>query len=92
MMDGLFPIATTLISILASGLLGMILNKQGEVCRRIASVDDRLGSLDAKMFSHITASEIHEAGFVRAEERHKTMTQTVNKAHERIDSLKEARG
>ena len=87
-MDGLFPVATTLISILASGLLGMILNKQGEVCRRIASVDDRIGSLDTKMFAHITTPSIHEAGLAHTDEQLKSLTKTVEKAHERIDVLK----
>lgn len=84
-MDGVFPIVTSVFSVLASAFLGLVMNK-------VSGIERHLADMNGKLFTHLTASNIHEAGFARTTEQINTLLRTVEVAHERIDQVTGGRG
>jgi len=78
-----FSIVSALFGIVATALMGMSVNK-------LNGINEHLERLNGQFFSHVTSSNLHEAGLVRLEEQVKNVLSIAKVAHERADRLEEA--
>lgn len=78
-MDGI-PIVAVVLGATANFASGMIF-------MQLRSLNQQLGQLNGKVFTHITNPGIHEASVARTDEQVKNLMQTVKVAHARLDAL-----
>ena len=84
-MDGLMPYLVSGFGIVLSTMVGMAVNK-------LTVIQTHLEALNGKFFTHVTTASVHEGGFARTDEQIKSLCAIVQKAHERIDRMADAKG
>ena len=84
MPDSVIPWLISSFGIVLSVMLGLVVSKLGaiEACTK---------QLDSKLFSHITASGLHEAGLTKLEGQIAALLQVSQALHARVDRMEQVR-
>lgn len=82
LMAVVMPIIASAIGTLLSVMIGLVLSK-------VNGISAHLEQLNGKVFSHITSSNNHEAGFAKTDQQILNLMQTIKAAHSRLDHVEE---
>lgn len=74
------PVVATIMGVLVSLMLGMALSQ-------LSAIRDHLEKMNGKLYAHVTAPAVHDAGFAKVEQEILNLMQTVKAAHLRLDRV-----
>lgn len=77
------PFVATMMGVLVSVMLGMALS-------RLSAIETHLEKMNGKLYTHVTAPNVHESGFAKTDQQILSLMQTIKTAHSRIDHVEEA--